>query len=238
MGLKRNLTHFCIAELCNCLKNPHRSWLAHMSLQLKVNGFGLPANCGSRSRHILKHEKTLETSLHREQWPLQWPLPAPQPSPPTRSPLFSGIVYLLSFVMASRKIHFKEEKKFWIVNVLFIYIYQSMTWISAFEAAEKHKIMSLKRKSLFNIFCMIGDFDVTLLKIIAQINIQALGFSKIHIFCSMIRIFDRCSSLEHFAGNEEKTLRITSTRSENKNSNWHLFIAADFPLLHSSCKIR
>ena len=25
MGLKRNLTHFHIAELCNCLKNPHRS---------------------------------------------------------------------------------------------------------------------------------------------------------------------------------------------------------------------
>ena len=55
------------------------------------------------------------------------PSPPPQPSPPPRSPLFSGIVYLLSFVMASRKIHFKEEKKFWIVDVLFIYIYQSIT---------------------------------------------------------------------------------------------------------------
>ena len=40
MGLKRNLTHFRIAELCNCLKNLHRSWLAHMSSQLKANGFG------------------------------------------------------------------------------------------------------------------------------------------------------------------------------------------------------
>ena len=52
MGLKRNLTHFRITEPCNCLKNPLRSWLAHMSFQLKVNGFGLPANCGSRRRHI------------------------------------------------------------------------------------------------------------------------------------------------------------------------------------------
>ena len=25
MGLKGNLTHFRIAKLCNCLKNPHRS---------------------------------------------------------------------------------------------------------------------------------------------------------------------------------------------------------------------
>ena len=24
MGLKRNLTHFNTAKLCNCLKNPHR----------------------------------------------------------------------------------------------------------------------------------------------------------------------------------------------------------------------
>ena len=40
MGMKRNLTHFRIAELCNCLKNPHRSWLAHMSSQFKANGFG------------------------------------------------------------------------------------------------------------------------------------------------------------------------------------------------------
>ena len=55
---------------------------------------------------ILKHDKTLETSLHGQ----QWPLPASQPSPDP--PLFSGIVYLLSFVMASRKIHFKEEKNF------------------------------------------------------------------------------------------------------------------------------
>ena len=54
------------------------------------------------------------------------PSPLPNP-PPTRSPRFSGIVYLLSFDMASRKIHFKEEKKFWIVDVLFLYIYQSMT---------------------------------------------------------------------------------------------------------------
>ena len=38
MGLKTNLTHFRIAKLCNCLKNP--------------NGFGLPANWGSRHRHI------------------------------------------------------------------------------------------------------------------------------------------------------------------------------------------
>ena len=181
---------------------------------------------------ILKHDKTLETSLHGQIHGQQCRDPSPLPNPPPTPPLFGGIVYLLSFVMASRKIHFKEEKKIWIVDVLFIYIYQSMTWISAFEAAEKHKIMSLKRKTLFNIFRMIGDFDVTLLKIIAQINIQALGFSKIHSFCSMIRIFEGCSSLEHFAGNEEKT------RSENKNSNWHLFIAADFPLLHSSCKIR
>ena len=51
------------------------------------------------------------------------------------------------------------------------------------------------------IFYKIGDFEVTLLKIIAQINKQALGFSKIHSFCSMVRIFDACSSLEHFAGN-------------------------------------
>ena len=148
MWLKRNLTHFCIAELCNCLKNTHRSWLAHMSLQLKVNGFGLPANCGSRRRHILKHEKTLETRLHGDQWPL--PPSSTLPSP--RSPLFSGIVYLLSFVMASRKIHFKEEKKFWIVDVLFIYIYQSITWISAFEAAEKHKIMVTWKKVPFLTF--------------------------------------------------------------------------------------
>ena len=130
--------------------------------------------------------------------------PSPLPNPPPTPPLFGGIVYLLSFVMASRKIHFKEEKKIWIVDVLFIYIYQSMTWISAFEAAEKHKIMSLKRKSLFNIFRMIGDFDVTLLKIIAQINIQALGFSKIHSFCSMIRIFEGCSSLEHLRATRKK----------------------------------
>ena len=52
-----------------------------------------------------------------------------------------------------------------------------------------------------NVFCKIGDFEVTLLKIIAQINKQALGFSKIHSFCSVVRIFDGCSSLEHFAGN-------------------------------------
>ena len=54
------------------------------------------------------------------------------------------------------------------------------------------------------IFYKIGDFEVTLLKIIAQINKQALGFSKIHSFCSMVRIFDGCSkrsSLEHFASN-------------------------------------
>ena len=35
---------------------------------------------------------------------------------------------------------------------------------------------------------MIWNSGVTLLKIIAQINKQALGFSKIHSFCSMIRI--------------------------------------------------
>ena len=40
------------------------------------------------------------------------------------------------------------------------------------------------------ILCKIGDFKVTLLKIIAQINKQALGFSKIPSFCSMVRIFD------------------------------------------------
>ena len=134
MGLKRNLTHFCIAELCNCLKNPHRSWLAHMSFQLKVNGFGLPANCGSRRRHFETRQDPGDE--------FTWTTVSPSlPNPPPTPPLFSGIVYLLSFVMASRKIHFKEEKKFWIVDVLFIYIYQSMTWISAFEAAEKHKIM-------------------------------------------------------------------------------------------------
>ena len=37
-----------------------------------------------------------------------------------------------------------------------------------------------------NVFCKMGDFEVTLLKIIAQINKQALGFSKIHSFCSMV----------------------------------------------------
>ena len=46
-----------------------------------------------------------------------------------------------------------------------------------------------------------GDFEVTLLKIIAQITREALGFSKIHSFCSMVRIFDGCSSLGHFASN-------------------------------------
>ena len=40
------------------------------------------------------------------------------------------------------------------------------------------------------IFYKIGDFEVILLKIIAQINKQALGFSKIPSFCSMVRIFD------------------------------------------------
>ena len=66
-----------------------------------------------------------------------------------------------------------------------------------FEAAEKHKIYNshLNESPFFNIFCKIGDFEVTLLKIIAEINRQALGFSKSHSFCSMIRIFDGCSSL-------------------------------------------
>ena len=50
------------------------------------------------------------------------------------------------------------------------------------------------------IFCKIGDFEVTLLKIIAQINKQALGFSKINSFCSMVRIFDSCSSSGTFCG--------------------------------------
>ena len=67
---------------------------------------------------ILKHDKTPPPNNSDPS-----PLPNPLPTPP----LFSGIVYLLSFVMASRKIHFKEEKNFWIVHVLFIYIYQSMT---------------------------------------------------------------------------------------------------------------
>ena len=237
MGLKRNLTHFCIAELCNCLKNPHRSWLAHMSFQLKVNGFGLPAKWKLVFTLRFPPPPFWNTTRPWRRVYMDNSDPSPLPNPPPTPPLFSGIVYLLSFVMASRKIHFKEEKKFWIVDVLFIYIYQSMTWISAFEAAEKHKIMSLKRKSLFNIFCMIGDFDVTLLKIIAQINIQALGFSKIHIFCSLIRIFDRCSSLEHFAGNEEKTLRITSTRSENKNSKPIFLLQLTFPYSIQAVKL-
>ena len=59
----------------------------------------------------------------------------------------------------------------------------------------------LKESPFNNIFCRIGDFEVTLLKIIAQINREVLGFSKIHSFCSVVRIFDGCSSLEHFASN-------------------------------------
>ena len=87
------------------------------------------------------------------------------------------------------------------------------------------------------IFCKIGDFEVTLLKIIAEINRQALGFSKSHSFCSMIRIFDGCSSLEHFAGNEEKTLRITSTRSENKNSKPIFLLQLTFPYSIQAVKL-
>ena len=91
-----------------------------MSLQLKVNGFGLPANCVSRRRHFETRQDPGDE--------FTWTTVSPSlPNPPPTPPLFSGIVYLLSFVMASRKIHFKEEKKFWIVDVLFIYIYQSMT---------------------------------------------------------------------------------------------------------------
>ena len=56
--------------------------------------------------------------------------PSPLLNPPLPQALLFLVVlfnYLLSFVMASRKIHFKEEKKYWTVDVLFIYIYQSMT---------------------------------------------------------------------------------------------------------------
>ena len=101
----------------------------------------------------------------------------------------------------------------------FIYLHISINGVNLRIRSRRKDNGHLKESPFFNIFCMIGDFEVTLLKIIAQINSQALGFSKIHSFCSMIRIFDGCSSLEHFAGNEEKTLRIKSTRSENKNSN-------------------
>ena len=94
MGLKRNLTHFRIAELCNCLKNPHRSLLAHMSFQLKVNGFGLPANCDSRRRHIeIRVDPGDEFPLGTVTLELL-ANSSPPPLPPPRSPLCSGIVYL------------------------------------------------------------------------------------------------------------------------------------------------
>ena len=134
MGLKRNLTHFNTAKLCNCLKNPHRSWLAHMSFQFKVNGFGLPAKFGSRHRHIEIREDPGDEFTWRT-------VTLPLPNPPPPLPLFSGIVYSYHSLWLQRKCIFEEEETFWIVKVLFIYIYQSMTWISAFEAAEKHKIM-------------------------------------------------------------------------------------------------
>ena len=92
-----------------------------MSFQLKVNGFGLPANRGSRHRHIEIREDPGDEFKWRTVTP-----PPPQPSslaPPFLVVLFT-IIIRYDF---QEKCIFKEEKKFWIVKVLFIYIYQSMT---------------------------------------------------------------------------------------------------------------
>ena len=103
----------------------------------------------------------------------------------------------------------------------FIYLHISINDVNlrAFEAAEKHEIMSLKRKSLFNIFCMIGDFDVTLLKIIAQINIQALGFNKIHIFCSMIRILTVVQVWNILRATRKKHLELRARGAKTRTVN-------------------
>lgn len=55
----------------------------------------------------------------------------------------------------------------------------------------------------------IEQFEVTLLKNIAQTNRRAIGFGNIHSFCYMTIFLDGCSSFGHFARNLQKTSTVT-----------------------------
>jgi len=74
-----------------------------------------------------------------------------------------------------------------------------MTWKAAFGVTEEYKIMLKLSISLH--FLRSGNLKSFYLEIIAQTNKRLLGFGKIHSFCCMLRIFDGCSSFEHFARN-------------------------------------
>ena len=64
-----------------------------MSFQLKVNGFGLPANSGSRRRHIEIREDPGDEFTWRTVTPQPSPAP-PHPPPPT--PRFPFLVVLFT----------------------------------------------------------------------------------------------------------------------------------------------
>ena len=75
-----------------------------------------------------------------------------------------------------------------------------MTWKAAFGVTEVYKIMLKLSTSLH--FLRSGNLKSVYREIIAQTNKRVLGFSKIHSFCCLLRIFDGCSSsFEHFARN-------------------------------------
>ena len=78
------------------------------------------------------------------------------------------------------------------------------------------------------IFCKIGDFEVTLLKIIAQINKQALGFSKIHSFCYMINFSRLFKFRTYRVGKKNSELQEHRGENSTLNPSFHCSVCKSY----------